>query len=157
MNQQYFLLCQKHFYTIRINLQQFPTFLNFSKKNFVSHVFQVTIILFPLMTTCPKFRSIVTLQVKFEQMLALFVAKDVSQDNVPSGCINRLMLPCREKLYHFSAVTCLFLFLLLYREANINVWLLEEKLLFSLSVVCKYTAPNRSWRERHRRFKTYFV
>ena len=102
------------------------------------------------MTTCPKFRSIVTLQVKFEQMLALFVAK-------PSGCINRLMLPCREKLYHFAAVTCLFLFLLLYREANINVWLLEEKLLFSLSAVCKYTAPNRSWRERHRRFKTYFV
>lgn len=103
MSQRYFLLCQKHFDTILTNVQLFPTFLNFSKKNFVSHVFQVTIILFPLMTTCPKFRSIVTLQVKVEQMLAFFVAKDVSQDNVPSGCINRLILPCREKLHHFCS------------------------------------------------------
>ena len=46
------------------------------------------------MTTWPKFRSIVTLQVKFEQI-------NVSLDNVPSGCVNRLMLPFREKLCHF--------------------------------------------------------
>ena len=55
------------------------------------------------MTTWPKFRSIVTLQVKFEQMLAFFAVKDVLQDNVPSGCINKLILPCREKLCHFCS------------------------------------------------------
>ena len=116
------------------------------------------IILFPLMTTWPKFLSIVTLQVKFGQMLAFFVAKDVSQDNVPSGCINRLILPCREKLYHFCSCHLFVSLPVALPRSKYKCLASGGKIaFFSLSVVCKYTVPNRSWRETHRRFKTYFV